>query len=30
MAAGRDIRAAIFDRMQDFSAREVGRFGPRR
>ncbi len=27
MAAGRDIRAAIFERVQDFSAREVGHFG---
>ncbi|MEV0404152.1 ABC transporter ATP-binding protein [Actinoallomurus sp. NPDC050550] len=27
MAVGRDIRAAIFTRVQDFSAREVGRFG---
>ena len=27
MALGRDLRAAIFDRVQDFSAREVGRFG---
>jgi ATP-binding cassette subfamily B protein len=27
MAAGRDIRAAIFRRVQMFSAREVGRFG---
>lgn len=27
MAVGRDVRAAIFDRVQSFSAREVGRFG---
>ncbi|HEX5496876.1 MAG TPA: ABC transporter ATP-binding protein, partial [Mycobacteriales bacterium] len=27
MAAGRDLRAALFARVQDFSAREVGRFG---
>jgi ATP-binding cassette subfamily B multidrug efflux pump len=27
MAAGRDIRATVFDRVQSFSAREVGRFG---
>ena len=27
MAVGRDIRAAIFDRVQTFSAREVGQFG---
>jgi ATP-binding cassette subfamily B protein len=27
MALGRDIRSAIFNRVQDFSAREVGRFG---
>ncbi|HCA84834.1 MAG TPA: multidrug ABC transporter ATP-binding protein [Streptomyces sp.] len=27
MAVGRDIRAAVFDRVQSFSAREVGRFG---
>jgi ATP-binding cassette subfamily B multidrug efflux pump len=27
MAVGRDIRAAIFDRVQAFSAREVGQFG---
>jgi ATP-binding cassette, subfamily B, multidrug efflux pump len=27
MALGRDVRAAIFNRVQDFSAREVGRFG---
>ncbi len=27
MAAGRDMRAAIFARVMDFSAREVGRFG---
>jgi ATP-binding cassette subfamily B multidrug efflux pump len=27
MALGRDMRSAIFDRVQDFSAREVGRFG---
>ncbi len=27
MAFGRDVRAAIFHRVQDFSAREVGRFG---
>lgn len=27
MAVGRDLRAAVFDRVQDFSAREVGQFG---
>ncbi|MEV7552104.1 ABC transporter ATP-binding protein [Amycolatopsis sp. NPDC089917] len=27
MAVGRDVRAAIFHRVQDFSAREVGHFG---
>jgi ATP-binding cassette subfamily B multidrug efflux pump len=27
MALGRDVRAAIFDRVQVFSAREVGQFG---
>jgi ATP-binding cassette subfamily B multidrug efflux pump len=27
MAVGRDIRASIFDRVQSFSAREVGQFG---
>nr|WSX74362.1 ABC transporter ATP-binding protein/permease [Streptomyces sp. NBC_00899]WSX79573.1 ABC transporter ATP-binding protein/permease [Streptomyces sp. NBC_00899] len=27
MAVGRDIRRAVFDRVQSFSAREVGRFG---
>jgi ATP-binding cassette subfamily B multidrug efflux pump len=27
MAVGRDVRSAIFNRVQDFSAREVGRFG---
>jgi ATP-binding cassette subfamily B multidrug efflux pump len=27
MSVGRDIRAAVFTRVQDFSAREVGRFG---
>ena len=27
MALGRDIRAAVFDRVQSFSAREVGQFG---
>jgi ATP-binding cassette subfamily B protein len=27
MAVGRDVRAAIFSRVQAFSAREVGRFG---
>jgi len=27
MALGRDIRASVFDRVQAFSAREVGRFG---
>jgi ATP-binding cassette subfamily B multidrug efflux pump len=27
MAVGRDVRAAIFDRVQAFSAREVGQFG---
>ncbi|MBF6053874.1 multidrug ABC transporter ATPase [Streptomyces eurocidicus] len=27
MALGRDLRAAVFDRVQSFSAREVGRFG---
>ncbi|OEV24487.1 multidrug ABC transporter ATP-binding protein, partial [Streptomyces nanshensis] len=26
-AVGRDIRAGVFDRVQSFSAREVGRFG---
>ncbi|WP_448319418.1 ABC transporter ATP-binding protein [Streptomyces sp. CO7] len=26
-ALGRDVRAAVFDRVQSFSAREVGRFG---
>ncbi|CAL9543694.1 ABC transporter ATP-binding protein [Streptomyces sp. enrichment culture] len=26
-AVGRDVRAAVFDRVQSFSAREVGRFG---
>ena len=26
-ALGRDVRAALFDRVQSFSAREVGRFG---
>ncbi|PLW66095.1 ATP-binding cassette domain-containing protein [Streptomyces sp. SCUT-3] len=26
-ALGRDLRAAVFDRVQSFSAREVGRFG---
>ncbi|WP_346113957.1 ABC transporter ATP-binding protein [Nonomuraea maheshkhaliensis] len=28
MALGRDMRAAIFHRVQDFSAQEVSRFGP--
>ncbi|GLW99007.1 ABC transporter ATP-binding protein [Microtetraspora sp. NBRC 16547] len=28
MALGRDLRAAIFRRVQDFSAQEVNRFGP--
>jgi ATP-binding cassette subfamily B protein len=28
MALGRDLRAAIFHRVQDFSAQEVNRFGP--
>ncbi|MEU8354504.1 ABC transporter ATP-binding protein [Nonomuraea sp. NPDC048882] len=28
MALGRDLRAAIFHRVQDFSAQEVSRFGP--
>jgi ATP-binding cassette subfamily B protein len=28
MGIGRDIRASIFRRVQDFSAREVGHFGP--
>jgi ATP-binding cassette, subfamily B, multidrug efflux pump len=28
MALGRDMRASIFRRVQDFSAREVGHFGP--
>jgi len=28
MALGRDIRASIFGRVQEFSAREVGHFGP--
>jgi ATP-binding cassette, subfamily B, multidrug efflux pump len=27
MAFGRDVRAALFDRVQSFSTREVGRFG---
>ncbi|APU14136.1 MULTISPECIES: ABC transporter ATP-binding protein [Actinoalloteichus] len=27
MAVGRDIRAAVFSRVQEFSVREVGRFG---
>jgi ATP-binding cassette subfamily B protein len=27
MALGRDVRSAIFNRVQEFSAREVGRFG---
>lgn len=27
MALGRDVRAAVFDHVQTFSAREVGRFG---
>ena len=27
MGLGRDVRAAVFSRVQDFSAREVGRFG---
>jgi ATP-binding cassette subfamily B multidrug efflux pump len=27
MAVGRDVRSAVFTRVQDFSAREVGRFG---
>ncbi|WP_030812692.1 ABC transporter ATP-binding protein [Streptomyces sp. NRRL S-337] len=27
MALGRDVRAAVFDRIQSFSAREVGTFG---
>jgi ATP-binding cassette subfamily B protein len=27
MALGRDVRSAIFNRVQDFSAREVGQFG---
>jgi ATP-binding cassette, subfamily B, multidrug efflux pump len=27
MALGRDLRSAIFDRVQDFSSQEVGRFG---
>jgi ATP-binding cassette subfamily B protein len=27
MAVGRDVRAAIFNQVQDFSARELGRFG---
>lgn len=27
MAVGRDLRAAVFDRVQSFSSREVGRFG---
>ncbi|MET0419851.1 MAG: ABC transporter permease, partial [Actinoplanes sp.] len=27
MQVGRDVRASIFDRVQDFSAREVGQFG---
>jgi ATP-binding cassette, subfamily B, multidrug efflux pump len=28
MAVGRDLRAAIFDQVQSFSARELGNFGP--
>ncbi|KLL11341.1 ABC transporter ATP-binding protein [Protofrankia coriariae] len=27
MGFGRDVRAAVFDRVQSFSAREIGRFG---
>ncbi|MGW1199591.1 ABC transporter transmembrane domain-containing protein, partial [Streptomyces sp. NPDC002536] len=27
MALGRDLRATVFDRVQSFSSREVGRFG---
>lgn len=27
MAVGRDIRASVFDRVQSFSARELGQFG---
>ena len=27
MAVGRDIRKSVFDRVQSFSAREVGQFG---
>jgi ATP-binding cassette subfamily B multidrug efflux pump len=27
MALGRDVRSAVFNRVQEFSAREVGRFG---
>src|SRR5690242_16204086 len=27
MAVGRDVRASIFGRVQEFSAREVGQFG---
>src|SRR6266516_4598103 len=27
MSVGRDVRAAVFHRVQDFSAREVGQFG---
>ncbi|MGW7657884.1 ABC transporter transmembrane domain-containing protein, partial [Streptomyces tendae] len=27
MALGRDVRAAVFDRVQSFSAREMGHFG---
>jgi ATP-binding cassette subfamily B multidrug efflux pump len=27
MSVGRDVRSAVFHRVQDFSAREVGRFG---
>ncbi|MFJ6214627.1 ABC transporter ATP-binding protein [Streptomyces sp. NPDC092296] len=27
MSVGRDVRAGVFDRVQSFSAREVGRFG---
>ncbi len=27
MGVGRDVRAAVFDRVQSFSAREIGRFG---
>src|SRR5260370_37167349 len=28
MSVGRDVRAAVFERVQSFSAREMNRFGP--